>query len=257
VTFAGRSDRFYRAFEIGAQRRVPFRVCIATTDLYLRADRDLSAEAFAAARRARRQIEAHIVRRPAFATSLEPLEPPGEPIAPILASMYAAGRAAGVGPMAAVAGAVAEAVGRELRGHSREVMVENGGDVYLDLEEEAVVGLLTGPSPFGEKLGMRVAPNSTPLGVCTSSATVGPSRSFGRADAATAVSRDTALADAVATRLGNRFRGTDDLESHIDWAVAISGVLGAVVVIGDRLAAAGDVELVETSCPEPAHSPPR
>lgn len=239
-------ERTYRHFEAGGHGRVPFRAAVETTDLYLLADRELVPEALAAAWRARGEIEDHIRRVPAFATSLVPLALPDGPLTDLVAGMCAAAAAAGVGPMAAVAGAVAQAVGRELRRWTREVLVENGGDLYLDLAAEATVGLFAGASPFTGRLGLRIRAERTPLGVCTSSATVGPSLSFGRADAATALAPDAALADAVATALGNRVQGPEDLEAAVQWAVGLPGVIGAVAILGDRLAAAGDVEFVQT-----------
>jgi len=241
----GFGERRYRSFAGGGAGRVAFRVAVATTDLYLRADRDLSAVAEAATRRARGEVEDHIRAHPAFATALRPLEPPTGGIAPLLSAMYAAGRAAGVGPMAAVAGAIAGAVGKELRAWSREVLVENGGDLFLDLAEDAVVGLFAGTSPFSGRIGLRVEASGTSLGVCTSSGTVGPSLSYGRADAATALAADPALADAVATALGNRVQGPDDLQAAVEWALTVPGVRGAVAILGDCLAAAGQIEFVE------------
>lgn len=238
--------RSYRSFDTGDVRRVPFRVCVATTDLYIRADRDLSVQALAVARRARSEVEAHIRERPAFATALAPLEPPRDPPTELVRSMYDSAWAVGVGPMAAVAGAIAGAVGRELRALSREVLVENGGDLYLDLEEEAVVGLYAGTSPFTNRLGLRIDPAHSPQAACTSSGTVGPSLSYGRCDSATVLSRDPALADAAATALGNRIQRPSDLEPAVEWALRVPGVRGAVAVLGDRLAAAGEVEFVET-----------
>lgn len=242
---AGFGERFYREFGPRAGGRTAFRAAVATTDLYLRADRDLSAEALAAAREARGQVAAHLRQRPEFATGLAPLAPPPGETPPVVAAMYAAGAAAGVGPMAAVAGAVAGAVGRALRAWSREVLVENGGDLYLDLRDEAVVGLFAGTSPWTGRLGLRIEPGRTPLGVCTSSGTVGPSLSFGRADAAVALAPDPALADAVATALGNRVQDAGDLEGAVDWALSVPGVTGAVAVLGSHLAARGEVEFVE------------
>jgi len=222
---------------------VAFEARIGTSDLYIRADRDLSREALDTLRRVRGHIEGHVAARPAFATALEPLEAPAG-VPAVVEAMYAAGRRADVGPLAAVAGAVAGEVGRALRCWTREVLVENGGDVYADVAEESVIGLFAGPSPLSGRVGLRLAPEDTPVGICTSSGTVGPSLSFGRADAATVVARDPALADAVATALGNRIRGAADLEPAVAWAMAVPGVLGAVAILGDRLAAMGAVELV-------------
>ena len=238
----GGGERFYRCFEGHGPGRVPFRARVGTTDLYLRADRDLTAAALAAAGEARAQVEAHIARRPEFATALAPLEPPGGEVPALVREMYRAAVRAGVGPMAAVAGAVAEHVGRALRASSREVLVENGGDLYLDLATDAAVGLFAGASPFSGRLGLHIGAAGTPVAVCTSSGSVGPSLSYGAADAAVAVGAPAAVADAVATALGNRVCRAGDLEAAAQWAVTIPGVRGAVVVLGDQLAAAGEIE---------------
>ncbi len=252
----GTGPRFYRTYRSRGPGRVPFRVKIATSDLYIRADRDLGREARAILREVRGQIEAHIARHPAFATALEPLDPPPGDLPAVVAAMYAAGRGAGVGPMAAVAGAVAGEVGRRLRELTGEVVVENGGDVYLDLREPAVVGLYAGRSPFTGRVGIRVEPGRTPLGVCTSSGRVGPSLSYGAADAATALCPDPALADAVATAMGNRVRGPGDLEPAVEWALGIPGIQGALAVVGDRLAAAGEIEIARVGDPPGAPAEP-
>ncbi|MBI5016408.1 MAG: UPF0280 family protein [Deltaproteobacteria bacterium] len=252
----GYTERTYRRFEATGGRRVPFRACVETTDLYLLADRDLSAEALTAALAARGLLDAHIERHPAFATALRPLPLPAEPLPALLERMYRAARTAEVGPMAAVAGAIAQTVGEELRRHAAEVLVENGGDLYLDLEEEAVAGVFAGASPFSGRLGLRVTAERTPLGLCTSSGTVGPSLSFGCADAAIVLAADAALADAMATALGNRIQGPGDLEAAVDWALAVPGVRGAVAILGDRMAARGDVEFVEIGHPQSALGDP-
>lgn len=243
----GGGERFYRCYQPRRTGRVPFRVQLETTDLYVLADRDLSSAARAAVRRARTILEAHIAARPEFATALAPLEPPAGPLPELARAMYAAGQAAGVGPMAAVAGAVAEVVGRVLRRDSREVLVENGGDLYLDVAEEVVVGLFAGTSPFSRRLGLRVGAGDTPRAICTSSASVGPSLSFGTADAAVAMGLPAAVTDAVATALGNRIQGPADLEAATRWAVTVPGIRGAAAVLGNQLAAAGEIEFTRVA----------
>ena len=124
---------------------------------------------------------------------------PEDPLAPpLLRTMLSAARLAGVGPMASVAGAIAQAVGAALKPHSSSIIVENGGDCYLDMDEETTVGIYAGPrSPFSGKIGIRLTADVFPLGICTSSGTVGHSLSFGKADAVTVTARDAALADAA------------------------------------------------------------
>ncbi|MFH1092039.1 MAG: UPF0280 family protein [Pseudomonadota bacterium] len=221
-----------------------FEVKVEQTDLFLRADRDLTAEARELVWEGRRRIEAFAARRPDFLTSLKPLEDVG-PAPPPVREMLEAARKAGVGPMAAVAGALAEYVGRGLLSQSPGgVVVENGGDIFLAAKKETVVGLFAGDSPLSLRLGLAVQPESGPLGVCTSSGTVGHSLSFGRADAATVVARQAALADAAATGLGNRVLRPQDIEPSLHWALEIPGVIGAVVILKDKVGFLGNLTLV-------------
>jgi uncharacterized protein len=228
----GPSDRF-----------VAFRVAVETSDLYVKAHRPLEAETERLIHIARNQVEDAISRRPEFLTSLVPLgEQPEDP--PLAVRMIRAGKKAGTGPMAAVAGAVAEFVGQGLLELSSEVIIENGGDIFLRVDHAVVVGLFAGESPFSHRVGLRMDPSVLPRGVCTSSGSVGPSYSAGRADAATIVSRDVILADAVATALGNRVSAARDLKAAVEWAMEVPGVDGALAIIGDKIAAMGDLELV-------------
>jgi ApbE superfamily uncharacterized protein (UPF0280 family) len=149
----------------------------------------------------------------------------------------------GVGPMAAVAGALAARVGEALAPWSPEVIVENGGDIYLKLLAPATVALFAGQSPLSHRVGLKIDPGLSPLGVCTSSGTVGHSLSFGRADAACVLARNTALADAAATALGNLVQDAGDIGAALEWAAGLPEILGAVVIVGDKLGVRGQVEL--------------
>lgn len=235
-------ERTYR--DLAHSRRwTSFTVCEGETDLYIKADRDLSAIALQEVLRLRGQIEAYIEERPAFGSSLIPLDP--DPRATtIVRDMLEAGARASVGPMAAVAGAIAEHVGKCLRASCREVIVENGGDIYLDLEAPAVVALFAGPSPLSMRVGIRVSAEETPCGICTSSGTVGPSLSFGRADAVTVWAPSTALADAAATALANRIQSAEDIESVLEASSAIPDLKAVAVIVGDRIGWRGPLDLV-------------
>jgi ApbE superfamily uncharacterized protein (UPF0280 family) len=158
--------------------------------------------------------------------------------------MTYAARKAGTGPMAAVAGAVAEYVGYGLLPESPEIIVENGGDLFVKVDDPVTIGIFAGNSPFSNRLGIRVTPGPLALGVCTSSASVGPSVSLGGADAAVIIARDVCLADAAASGLGNRVKRIRDLKSALSWAMSIKGVDGALAIIEDRVAAQGAIELV-------------
>lgn len=242
--------RTYRK-RVAAEGLVGFRVTVAETDLLVQAAPppeagdgwldDMKQTARAAARRARRAIQTELALRPEFGTSMAPLrDRPGA--SGIVRTMYAAGRRAGVGPMAAVAGAVAEFVSRDLLGASGETIVENGGDIHLVSKQRRTVAVFAGRSPLSGKLGIAVPPPAD-LGVCTSSGTVGHSHSEGRADAAVVIADDCAFADAMATALGNRVRRPEDLPGAVEWALSVEGVRQALAIMGDALAVGGEFEV--------------
>jgi ApbE superfamily uncharacterized protein (UPF0280 family) len=222
---------------------VSFTAVVKETDLYIRAHRNLEREALAAINEYRQPLEDYIRRHPLYLHSLEPVAV--EQDAPEIVKIMAdASRQANVGPMAAVAGAFAELVGRRLLEHSPEIIVENGGDIFVKSNVKRVIGIYAGESPLSNKLGIEVKPGQTPLGVCTSSGTVGPSLSLGLADAVVVLSPSTALADAAATAIGNLVKSADDITTALDHGQKINGVSGIVIIMGDKLGAWGDVELV-------------
>jgi uncharacterized protein len=222
---------------------VGFCVAVKETDLWVLAGRDFSPEVREVVIQERQLLEAYIAGHPGFLTALSPW--PADPFAPVVVrEMIEAAAATGVGPMAAVAGALAARVGRHLAPLSPEVIVENGGDIFLAITQSATVALFAGQSPLSHRVGLRLDPGLSPLGVCTSSASVGHSLSFGRADAACVLAESAALADAAATALGNRVQGPDCLTPALAWAATLPGILGAVIIVGEKLGAWGRVELV-------------
>jgi ApbE superfamily uncharacterized protein (UPF0280 family) len=220
-----------------------FRVAVKETDLWVLAARDYTREVQELVIQERRQLEAYIAGHPGFLTSLAPWPP--DPFGPpVVREMIEAAAVAGVGPMAAVAGALAARVGRQLALLSPEVIVENGGDIFLAITQPATVALLAGKSALSHRVGLKLDPSLSPLGVCTSSATVGHSLSFGRADAACVLAPSPALADAAATALGNRVQGPDTIVPALEWIASLPEILGAVLIVGQKLGAWGRVELV-------------
>jgi hypothetical protein len=236
--------RSYRRLT-AAEGLVGFGVTIAQTDVWIWAEKILRGPATAAIQSARASLEGYIASHPDFVTSLTPL-PCEDNAPPIIARMCAAASAANVGPMAAVAGAVAQLVAEYLEPYSSEVIVENGGDVFLIPRRDRLVAIVAPGSDFSGRLALRV-PAGERLGVCTSSGTVGPSRSFGRADVALIAAHDGALADAAATTLGNRVRQPDDIEPALDLVRAIPGIVHALVMIGGRMGTFGSLDLVPLS----------
>jgi len=236
-------QRRYRSW-LAKDGLVPFRVAVQETDLYILARTVLEQEAREAIIHLRGQLEEYIRGNPSFQTSLAPL--PADPRAPrIVKAMLTAAQKAGVGPMAGVAGAMAQFVGTALLTATPEVVVENGGDIFLQISTERKIGLFAGASALTMRVGIRVPPERTPLGICTSSGTVGHSTSFGRADAVCVISPSAALADAVATALGNMVQGKGDIERTLERGRTIPGVEGIVIIVGDTMGAWGEYELVK------------
>jgi ApbE superfamily uncharacterized protein (UPF0280 family) len=241
----GYQPRIYRHW-IEGQDLVAFNVTIKETDLYIRATTNLEKKAQCSAFKYREQLEQYIAKNPDFQTSLKPLPLPTN--APrIIKDMLEAGEKANVGPMAAVAGAIAKYVGRELLEFTPEIIVENGGDIFLKTTQKRVVGIYAGNSPLTGKLGIEINPNDTPLGICTSSGMVGHSLSFGKADAVVVVATSATLADAAATAICNEVKKPDDINRAIEIGKNIAGLKGIVIVIGSNIGVWGDIKLCETS----------
>lgn len=223
---------------------VAFSVVVRETDLLIRARRDLTAEALQATKKLRSDLEQYIIANPHFQVSLEPLQV-GKDAPPLVKDMAAAAERAGVGPMAAVAGAIAEAVGTELLRFSDEVIVENGGDIFIKSSEERLIGLYAGGSSLTGKVAFAIQPGETPLGICTSSGTVGHSLSFGKADAVVAFASSASLADAAATAIGNRVNTASDIQQALQFAQTIVGLRGVAIVKDDHLGLHGQIKLAD------------
>jgi uncharacterized protein len=212
------------------------------TDLFIRTCSDLSREARDIVSRQRNVLEGYISKYPFFQASFGPVDI-GSDAPPIVNLMAQAARACGVGPMAAVAGAMAQIVGEELSAFSPEVIIENGGDNFIRSSRERIVSIFAGGSILSGKVGLVVPPKLMPVGICTSSAKVGPSISLGKSDATVIAAPSTALADAAATAVGNVVLSGEDIQRGLDFAKTIEGILGAVIIAGDRIGAWGKLEI--------------
>ncbi|TET87414.1 MAG: UPF0280 family protein [Dehalococcoidia bacterium] len=234
--------RFYRDW-IRDKDLFSFNVVVKETDLYVRARRNLKRKTLKAASKYRALLEKYIERHPEFLTALEPIGV-GEDAPQIVKAMAEAAKEAGVGPMASVAGAIAEYVGKELLPFSSEVIVENGGDIFLKTLKRRMIGIYAGESSFTGKITLEIQPGETPLGICTSSGTVGHSLSFGRADACIVLSPSTPLADAAATAIGNLTVEASDIPRGIDFAKGVEGIKGIVIIKDDQIGIWGEVEIL-------------
>jgi len=216
------------------------------SDLQIYSDRPLVDKADEILRSARGVIEAYIAEKPDFEKSLEPISCDVN-AHEIIQNMISASKLANVGPMAAIAGAISQTVGESLVGESldklQNILIENGGDIYLQSTVERRILIHAGTSPLNEKIAIRIKPEMTPCGICTSSGTVGHSLSFGNADAVVVISKNTFLADATATAIGNEVKNQNDIEKGIAYGKAIEGIDGILIIVADKIGAWGNIEI--------------
>jgi ApbE superfamily uncharacterized protein (UPF0280 family) len=192
----------------------------------------------------RTQMEEYLLKDPVFGKTFEPHRV--EPNAPeIVRWMADAATRANVGPMAAVAGAFSEKVGRHLmeKFEIQELVIENGGDIFMKINRNLLMSVYAGNSPLSEKIGIEILASESPLGVCTSAGTVGPSISLGRADAAMIVCRNTALADALATTYGNLVQTPEDVQIVTEQTVQFPEILSAVIICRDKIGIRGKFKM--------------
>jgi len=232
-------ERKYRNL-IEGKDLIPFQVKEAESDLYIKANQELSFYARQMLLNFRGQIESYIDSHPLFKSTLLPYSQDKK--APeIIKSMIHTTALCGVGPMAAVAGAIAEFVGKELLNYSSEVIVENGGDIFIKSNKVRKVSIFAGRSPFSQRIILKIGAKENYIGVCTSSGIVGPSLSFGKADAVTIISDSVLLADAAATAVGNIVKTRKDIEQGLIYAQKIKGAKGVVIIKDDKMGLWGDI----------------
>ncbi|MHC1733636.1 MAG: UPF0280 family protein [Bacteroidales bacterium] len=240
--------RLYRE-AMGNSRWNSFRSSWRETDLWVAMDRGhyrSEAEQYTMDRILfyRKVLEEHIKLHPEFRHSLTPVVAPGG-VHPMITAMSDAALAAGTGPMSAVAGAMAEYICRDLLAEfgAEEVIIENGGDIFMKLTTPATVAVYAGCSPLSEKIALQPAPDETPLALCCSSGTVGHSLSFGLADACMIACRNGALADAWATAFCNRVTSAEMVYEVTEQALKIPQILSVVIVASDKVGLGGTLQI--------------
>jgi len=223
---------------------VSFNIAVKETDLYIRASHNLKRKALKLVLKYRDTLERYIERHPTFLTSLKPF-PVGDDAPRIVKSMSESTGKVGIGPMASVAGAIAEFVGTDLLAFSPEIIVENGGDIYLKSLKKRLIGIYAGKSPLTGRIGLEINGGDTPLGICTSSGTVGHSLSYGKADAVVVLSQSATLADAAATAIGNLIVQSSDIPRGIEFAKGIEGLKGLLIIKDDKVGLWGEVRVCQ------------
>lgn len=241
-------ERTYRS-QFNTSRFKGFEVKHLETDLWIGVDPEsfdeqMKALALEKIRSLRQLFDEYIQQEPFFKKSLKPFQP--SEIAPKEAvEMAKAAEIAGVGPMAAVAGLFAREVGETLRENFslKELLIENGGDIYLLLKEELTLSVFAGESILSERIGLVIPAAEEAFGICTSAGTVGPSLSFGKADAVVVVCKDILLADALATGLGNLVKSPDHVEKVINKAEKFPEIESLLIICEDQVGIKGENEI--------------
>lgn len=186
------------------------------------------------------RLEDYIEKNPLFKVSLVPIDV-DEDSPDIVREMAHASKKVGVGPMACVAGAFSEFSCKSALNHAKNILVENGGDIYIHGERDFKIGIYAGHSKFSNRIGFYINEESLPIGICTSSGTVGHSISFGESDATVVVAKSAILADAAATAIGNVVRGKKGLKKGLNFAKKIEGIEGVLIIHENRLGAWGNL----------------
>lgn len=235
-------ERIYRLL-INKDNLISYNVKISESDLLISSDVNLADLAEKSLIKHRHSLEAYIKNHPEFRTTLLPF--PEDNLAPlIIREMIAKSKICGVGPMASVAGAISEFVGHDLLLQTENIIIENGGDIFLQSRKNLTVAIYAGESSLSYKVKVIVKADETPIGICTSSASVGPSLSFGKADAVCILSKSATLADAAASAVGNKVKSKKDIKNALNYGMKIPGVKGIVIICGSEMGAIGEVEFV-------------
>lgn len=241
-------NRTYRD-HLSGERWQSFSVTVKESDLWIGVDKASFRPEMAEFTKGfmtilRQEMETYLAIDPEYAMTLRPYTP--KTSAPrILQEMAIAAQQAGIGPMSAVAGAIAQRVGQAIQSRfaANEVIVENGGDIYTSLRSGIDIAVFAGQSPLSQKVGIQIPAGVYPLGICTSSGTVGPSLSFGKADAMMIACKDCALADAYATAFANKIQTTADIAPCLEEIKKEKDILSAICIKDDQIGIFGSFKL--------------
>lgn len=242
--------RWYRT-QLHASELCTYAITYQETDLWIAVNaeafgQNLATESLRIVTELREQLDAYLARDPAFLPALSP-HLPLTPCPPIVTLMATAAHKANVGPMAAVAGTFCQLTAAHLlqRFPITDLIIENGGDIYLTSARTRRIAIYAGTSPLSNKLALEIPAQVCPLGICTSSGTVGHSLSFGQADAVTVLCKDAALSDSYATAIGNMVKIPADINAALDYSSTQPEIMGIVIIVGDQIGFRGDIKLVK------------
>lgn len=233
-------ERFYRSI-VNKDNFLKFEVRVEETDLLIMAKKNLKKEITREVITQREILKNYIKENPDFLFSFSPvLVKSNEEIINLMSKSSFLTK---TGPMASVAGAIAEIIGKKFITISDEIIIENGGDIFAKIDNDFRVGIYAGKSPFSMKIGIKLKKREIPYGIATSSGTIGHSISFGKADAVTIISPSSTLSDGAATYFGNLVKDKIDKELIISELKNFLFIEGIVIIKDKEIFLWGDIEI--------------
>ena len=233
-------NRSYREM-IKSHDLISFQIKEKESDLLIQSSVYLKEEAASSLRYYRGILENYIAKNPVFKTTLDPY--PYDPNAhSLIKDMMKETARCQVGPMASVAGCIAQNIARDLLVKTDELIIENGGDLFIKSALLRKVIIYAGSSKLSNRIYLKIDSHKEGVGVCTSSGTVGPAFSRGKADAVTVISHSATLADAAATAIGNEVKTREDIEKGLELAENIGDLLGVVIIKEDKVGMWGEID---------------
>lgn len=241
-------ERTYRK-QFNTGRFKGFEIKYKETDLWIGVDpasykTEMKEFTFLKIKSLREKFDSYISEEPFFKKTLKPFQP-AEDSPPEAREMAAAAEQAGVGPMATVAALFARKTGEELlRTFTvKEMIIENGGDIFAFLNKELVLSVFAGDSPLSERIGLAIPNGMGKFGICTSAGTVGPSFSAGKSDAVVVICENILLADAYATAFGNKVKSPEDVEKVINDSEKVPEIISMLIICEDKIGIRGEFEI--------------
>jgi len=242
-------ERFYRDF---VKSKFSLEVSYKESDLFISSDKELDKEfVYNVLRRYYIEIEDYIRKNPVFLTSLSFLSF-DENAPQIVKDMLVVSKETNIGPFSSVAGAIAKYVGRDLLNYTDELIIENGGDIFLKINEDKKVGVYLGER-FSYQLKdnfliLKIKKRDQPFGIASSSAYIGESLNFGKADLLTVIAKDSIIADGFATALSNLIKEKKDIEKVVSIAKKNSNIYALIIAFESKIYLWGEIEIAPNFC---------